>query len=131
MSSRLYYTSAAPLDASKKTVVFLHAAFMSLTTWVDQMTYLAPKFPDTNLLLIDVNGHGKTTEVRKTFNLYDQCHDIAALMVPTSYLLCLIPGSIVHLLRCLRRYLCGILDQHAHGIDLSRSRRWYRRLEFH
>jgi len=87
MSSKLYYTTAAPLDASKKTVVFLHAAFMSSTMWVDQIAYLAPKFPDTNLLLIDVNGHGKTTEGRKQFNLYDQCDDIAALMVSTSSLL--------------------------------------------
>ena len=87
MSSKLYYTSAAPLDASKKTVVFLHAAFMSSTMWVDQIAYLGPKFPDTNLLLIDVNGHGKTTEGRKHFTLYDQCDDIAALMVSTSSLL--------------------------------------------
>jgi len=87
MSSELYYTSAAPLDVSKKTVVFIHAAFMSSTMWVDQIAYLAPKFPETNLLLIDVNGHGKTTEGRKHFTLYDQCDDIAALMAPNFCLL--------------------------------------------
>ena len=59
---------------------------MSSTMWVDQIAYLIPKFPNTNLLLIDVNGHGKTTEGRKNFNLYDQCDDIAALMVPRTLL---------------------------------------------
>jgi len=74
--------SLAPLDISKKSVVFLHATFMSSEMWVDQTDYLIPKFPDVNLLLlIDVNGHGKTTEGRKTFTLYDHADDLVALMV--------------------------------------------------
>jgi hypothetical protein len=49
--------------------------------WTDQIKALQASFPDTNLLQIDVNGHGKTTHGRKTYTLYDQCDDIAELMV--------------------------------------------------
>jgi pimeloyl-ACP methyl ester carboxylesterase len=81
MSSKLFHTSPAPIDVSKKTVVFIHAAYMSSTMWVDQVDYLHDKFPYINLLLVDCNGHGNTIDGRKTFTLYDQANDIAALMV--------------------------------------------------
>lgn len=81
MHSKLFYTSPSPIDASKQTAIFLSAAFMSSTMWVDEISYLKDKFPDVNLLQIDVNGHGKTTGGRKQYNLYDQCDDIATLMV--------------------------------------------------
>ena len=86
MYSKLYYTSPYPIDVSKQTVIFLHAAFMSSTMWIDQIAYLKDKFPDANLLQIDVNGHGKTTTGRKHYTLYDQGDDITALMV-MSYLI--------------------------------------------
>jgi hypothetical protein len=81
MHSKLYYTSPSPIDASKQTVIFLHAAFMASTMWVDQIAYLKNIFFDVNLLQIDVNGYGKTTHGRKQFTLYDQCDDIVGLMV--------------------------------------------------
>lgn len=79
--SKLFYTSPAPLDPSKKTVVFIHAAFMSSTMWIDQVADLTVKYPNTNFLLIDVNGHGRTTTGRKQYTLYNQSDDIIALMV--------------------------------------------------
>lgn len=82
LASNLSYTTAAPFDRTKKTAIFLHAAYMSSTMWVDQIAYLEDEFPNVNLLCIDVNGHGKTTNGRKIFTLYDQCDDIAALIVP-------------------------------------------------
>jgi pimeloyl-ACP methyl ester carboxylesterase len=113
MSTKLFYTSPAPIDPSKKTVVFLHAAYMSSTMWVDQIDYLKPAFSNTNLLLVDLNGHGKTRNGRKTFTLYDQVDDIVALMVFLERKL--ISGSIVDSLRCVRRYLHGLVDCLTHG----------------
>jgi pimeloyl-ACP methyl ester carboxylesterase len=84
-ASKLYYTCASPFDVGKKTAIFLHAAYMSSTMWVDQMTYLKENFPRVNLVCIDVNGHGKTTNGRTSFTLYDQCDDIVGLMVATSF----------------------------------------------
>jgi hypothetical protein len=81
MLSNLFYTSPAPIDVAQKIVIFLHAAYISSTIWTDQIAYLKSSFPNTNLLLIDVNAHGKTTHGRKTFTLYDQYDDIASLMV--------------------------------------------------
>jgi pimeloyl-ACP methyl ester carboxylesterase len=79
--SKLYYTSPSPIDPSKKTVVFIHAAWTSSTMFVDQIAYLSSQLPNVNLLQIDLNDHGKTTDGRKTFTLYDQADDIDALMV--------------------------------------------------
>ena len=81
MQSKIFYTSPNPIDPAKKTLVFLHAAFMSSTMWVDQIAYLSKTFPNVNLLQIDVNGHGNTTNGRKYFTLYDQANDIISLLV--------------------------------------------------
>ena len=85
MPSKLYYTSPAPINSDRDTIIFIHAATFSSTMWVDQIDYLKVVFPSTNLLLIDCNGHGKTTEGRKHFALYDQGADIVELMVRTPY----------------------------------------------
>jgi pimeloyl-ACP methyl ester carboxylesterase len=81
MQSKLYFTSPAPIDPSKRTIVFLHAAFMSSTMWTDQIDYFSKALPNTNLLLIDVNSHGRTTQGREKFTLYDQAEDIISLLV--------------------------------------------------
>ena len=79
-ASKLYYTRDPPFDVGKKTAILLHAAYMSSTMWVDQIAYLKEKFPGVNLVCVDVNGHGKTTNGRTSFTLYDQCDDIVGLM---------------------------------------------------
>jgi 3-oxoadipate enol-lactonase len=43
--------------------------------------HLTALLPDTNLLCVDLNGHGKTIAGRKTFTLWDQGDDVIALMV--------------------------------------------------
>ena len=81
LNSQLYWTSVPNLDASNPTVIFLHAAWMSSSMFEETIAYLSPILPNTNLLRIDCNGHVKTVAGRKTFNLWDQASDIAALMV--------------------------------------------------
>lgn len=47
--------------------------------------HLASVLPNTNLLCVDVNGHGKVVGGRKEFTLWDQADDVVALMVCLTY----------------------------------------------
>jgi 3-oxoadipate enol-lactonase len=47
----------------------------------ETVAHLLTLLPDTNMLCIDLNGHGQTTTGRKIFTLWDQGDDVVALMV--------------------------------------------------
>lgn len=82
--SGLYWSCTPSLDLAKPTLVFLHAAWMSSTMFDETLGHLSAKLPNTNLLCIDLNGHGRTTMGRKNFTLWDQGEDVVALMVVSS-----------------------------------------------
>ncbi|KAI9879512.1 MAG: hypothetical protein M1830_008304 [Pleopsidium flavum] len=46
----------------------------------ETITQLAPLLPQINLMRVDMNRHGKTTEGRKTFTLWEQADDLVALL---------------------------------------------------
>jgi len=79
--SALYWTCTPDLDITKPTIIFLHAAWMSSTMFDETMNPLSTLLPNTNLLCVDLNGHGKTMAGRKKFTLWEQGDDIVALMV--------------------------------------------------
>ena len=79
--SPLHWTCMNPLDPTKQTIIFLHAAWMSSTMLEETVQYISPLLPNVNLLRVDLNGHGKTVAGRKTFTLWDQGSDVIALMV--------------------------------------------------
>jgi hypothetical protein len=43
--------------------------------------HLLGLLPNTNLICIDLNGHGKSSTGRKAFMLWDQGNDVVTLMV--------------------------------------------------
>lgn len=79
--SALYWSCVPTLDTTKPTLIFLHAAWMPSSMFDETIKYLSSKLVNTNLLCIDVNGHGKTVAGRKTFTLWDQVDDVVNLMV--------------------------------------------------
>jgi hypothetical protein len=83
--------------------------------WIDQVSDLAVKYPDTNFLLIDINGHGRTIAGRKQYTLYDQCDDIVALMVALPYMEWLIEGRIVHFFGSICWNVGGLIDCFPHS----------------
>jgi 3-oxoadipate enol-lactonase len=76
-----YWKCTPGFDVSKPTLVFLHAAWMPSTMFAETVVHLQALLPETNLLCVDLNGHGKTTAGRKCFTLWDQGDDVVALMV--------------------------------------------------
>ena len=79
--SELYWKCTPSLNINKPTLIFLHAAWMSSTMFDDTLAQLLPLLPETNMLCIDLNGHGGTTKGRRAFSLWDQGDDVVALMV--------------------------------------------------
>lgn len=47
----------------------------------ETIDHLLGLLPNTNLICIDLNGHGKSTMCRKSFTLWDQGNDVVTLMV--------------------------------------------------
>lgn len=47
----------------------------------ETIDHLRDLLPNTNLICVDLNGHGKTTTGRNTFTLWDQANDVVTLMV--------------------------------------------------
>ncbi|KAL3461159.1 putative alpha/beta hydrolase [Aspergillus heterothallicus] len=76
----LYWCAEAPLQPSQPTLVFIHASWMSSSMWEETTRSLAIDLPTTNLIRIDLNGHGKTTNGRKEYTLWDQAHDVLSLI---------------------------------------------------
>ncbi|KAI8801831.1 putative alpha/beta hydrolase [Cladochytrium replicatum] len=69
------------VDPSKPTLIFLHAAWMSADMFDETISHIAPQLGDKfNLVQIDMNGHGKTVEGRKEFDLWDQARDLISFM---------------------------------------------------
>jgi hypothetical protein len=79
--SALYWKCTPSLDITKATVIFLHAAWVSSTMFDETIDHLSQLLPNTNLLCVDLNGHGNTTAGRKTFTLWEQGDDVISLMV--------------------------------------------------
>ncbi|KAH6706318.1 Alpha/Beta hydrolase protein [Leptodontidium sp. MPI-SDFR-AT-0119] len=80
ITSALHWRCVPNLDATKPTLIFLHAAWMSSPMFEETTEYLSSILSNTNLLCVDVNGHGKTVDGRETFTLWDQADDIVTLM---------------------------------------------------
>jgi pimeloyl-ACP methyl ester carboxylesterase len=79
--STLHWTSTAPIDPKIPTIIFIHAAWMSLAMFDDTVDQLSPALPGVNLLRVDLNGHGETRSGRKEFTYGDQADDLVQLMV--------------------------------------------------
>lgn len=79
--SGLHWTAAAGIDLKNKTVIFLHAAWMSSSMFDDTITHLSSQLQDTNLVCVDLHGHGKTVNSKERFTYCDQADDVAHLMV--------------------------------------------------
>jgi pimeloyl-ACP methyl ester carboxylesterase len=54
---------------------------MSSSMWEETTQSLASQLMNTNLVRIDLNGHGKTTQGRKEYTLWDQAQDVLDLVV--------------------------------------------------
>ncbi|KAL2818039.1 Alpha/Beta hydrolase protein [Aspergillus granulosus] len=76
----LYWCSEAPLRPSQPTILFIHASWMSSSMWGETTQSLASHFPDTNLVRVDLNGHGKTAGGREEYTLWDQAQDVLTLI---------------------------------------------------
>lgn len=54
---------------------------MSSSMFDDTIAQLSPVLPNTNLLRVDLNGHGETRNGREEFSYDDQADDVVQLMV--------------------------------------------------
>lgn len=54
---------------------------MSSSMFDETIDHLSPSLPNTNLLRVDLNGHGETRNGRKQFTYWDQAEDVIKLMV--------------------------------------------------
>lgn len=90
--STLQWSCVPHLVTTQPTIIFLHAAMLSAAMFDETVTHLSSLLPAVNLLLVDLNDHGKITSGRKNFTLWDQADDVIALMVSAnSYCLTLSP----------------------------------------
>ncbi|KAL3483662.1 putative alpha/beta hydrolase [Aspergillus germanicus] len=76
----LYWCAEAPLQPSQPTILFIHASWMSSSMWEETTKSLASHFSNTNFVRVDLNGHGKSTEGRKEYTLWDQAQDVLDLV---------------------------------------------------
>jgi pimeloyl-ACP methyl ester carboxylesterase len=54
---------------------------MSSSMWEETTQSLSDGLSSTNLVRVDLNGHGRTTEGRKEYTLWDQAQDVLDLIV--------------------------------------------------
>jgi pimeloyl-ACP methyl ester carboxylesterase len=54
---------------------------MSSSMWEETTQSLSSTLSNTNLVRVDLNGHGKTTQGRKEYTLWDQAQDVLDLVV--------------------------------------------------
>ncbi|ORX75805.1 alpha/beta-hydrolase [Basidiobolus meristosporus CBS 931.73] len=78
--SALHWTSTASIEPKSPTLVFLHASWMSSAMFDETIAHLSPALPQTNLICVDLNGHGETRNGRKQFTYWDQADDVVKLM---------------------------------------------------
>lgn len=58
---------------------------MSSSMFDTTIAQLSSVLPGTNLLRVDLNGHGETRNGRKEFTFWDQADDVVELMVGALY----------------------------------------------
>ncbi|CEL08508.1 hypothetical protein ASPCAL11657 [Aspergillus calidoustus] len=76
----LYWCAEAPLQPSQPTILFIHASWMSSSMWEETTQSLSDDLSNTNLVRVDLNGHGRTTEGRKEYTLWDQAQNVLDLI---------------------------------------------------
>jgi pimeloyl-ACP methyl ester carboxylesterase len=77
----LYWCAEAPLQPDHPSIIFIHASWMSSSMWAETVQSLLHQLPKVNLVRVDLNGHGKTTDGRKEYSLWEQAHDVLSLLV--------------------------------------------------
>ncbi|KAL2844171.1 putative alpha/beta hydrolase [Aspergillus pseudoustus] len=76
----LHWCAEAALQPEQPTILFTHASWMSSSMWEETTQALAPDLSDTNLVRVDLHGHGKTINGRKEYTLWDQAQDVLSLV---------------------------------------------------
>ncbi|KAL4864884.1 hypothetical protein BDV12DRAFT_200698 [Aspergillus spectabilis] len=76
----LYWCAETPLQPDYPSIIFIHASWMSSSMWAETVRSLALQLPNVNLVRVDLHGHGKTTDGRKEYSLWDQAHDVLSLL---------------------------------------------------
>ncbi|KAI9369655.1 putative alpha/beta hydrolase [Aspergillus egyptiacus] len=79
-TNALYWCAEAPLQPDRPSLLFIHASWMSSSMWEETVHSLSPQLPDINLVRVDLNGHGKTTQGRTEYTLWDQAQDVLTVL---------------------------------------------------